>query len=725
MARKQPAKDPVAEVRQDVPAGAPGPKVTKTRSKESSASPANVPQYPPPELSTSTPFVCRNKHWRYISSFLGPWLHQTPESLETIATGNFYLPRPQLVDPAILFDLVKIRRLVDEATDLAVCATNGTTSSARGNCHHASNGFPGRRGTAALGFGIRGGGPNTKLSKERRHRMRQHATQMLSHAYNLDEIAASVAAMQSASVLEQVAKDVLTRNEDDPDASYVHFFHEKIPSRSLAQSTSLSSLDLVISQRPTDGAPYRTRAVARMLKGDFRGATTDLTEGLRVCRLYNTPLERQNEQTEFVLPREAAGGQRKKARVDEKDQPCSLEGQLLFHRAGTYLTMACDNIATALHKPTAHDNDDDDVLRGDRGGKAEAPTSTTKSDRGANQRRLDAHKLVRTYAKRALRDYTAFIARFNYTPGNPAEISQTLIAKVCSAPNELGRRWQENSLLEMAKLNSLPEMAKPNQTARTSASVKHNAHSPMQPGRPAHGLPLPPTLVYPLDELFSAVPPSNLPPFPVESTGLVRTGHRSQSYLDHPNFSEIVTYHPLLTDALHSLLLCHCLIRTSPKEILRHAYMVARLARISDGFPIFVAASSPARVEWAEVVRRAQNWLGLSASWDSLCAPARFPGQKEPEAETIEQRRERIRREAVREALADETVVDEESFRASVRTRAMRAMREEEDGTGLGHLGAQEGGEEAWMMMERAEAIARWIKEAPQPGEGGEREEQS
>lgn len=115
------------------------------------------------------------------------------------------------MDPAILFDLVKIRRLVDEATDLAVCATNGTTSSARGNCHHASNGFPGRRGTAALGFGIRGGGPNTKLSKERRHRMRQHATQMLSHAYNLDEIAASVAAMQSASVLEQVAKDVLTR----------------------------------------------------------------------------------------------------------------------------------------------------------------------------------------------------------------------------------------------------------------------------------------------------------------------------------------------------------------------------------------------------------------------------------------------------------------------------------------------------------------------------------
>jgi len=643
------------------------------------------------------------------------------------------------VDPATLFDLVQIRRMVDDATDLAVRAANGTTSSALCNSQNASNGLFGGGSAAALGLGLGGGRANAKLSRERRHRMREHATQKLSHAYHLDEIAASVATMQSASALEDVAMHVLTRNKDDPDATYVHFFHEKIPSRSLAECTSLAPLNEVISQCPTDGAPYRTRAVTRIFKEDFAGAITDLTEGLRVCRMYNTQHERRNEQAELVLAREAAREQRTDGRVDEKDQPSSLEGQLLFHRAGTYLNMACDNITTALHGLAATNED----TSGAHGREADTPSPPSKTDREAKHRRLEARKLVRTYAKRALRDYTAFISRFDYTPGQPAEITKAFLAKVNAAANGHGRRVQGNRLLEMAEFPM---------TARSSALVKRNGYSPTHPRPSSEPIPLPSKPVYPLNELFTAIPPPDLPPYHIESTTLVKTGfHAPHPTADDPDFSETLTYHPLLTDALHSLLLCHSLIQISPKELLRHAHMVARLVRLHDGFPIFLAARSPARADWVEVVRRAGNWLGLSASWDNMCAPAPLPGQEGPNPESAEQKRERSRREAIREALADERVVDEETFRKSVRARELRAAREEEEGIRLEYLRtrvhspreedreiggegsdpktnanadapkrwAQDEGKEYPITTERADAIARWIREAPHPGEGG------
>jgi len=154
-----------------------------------------------------------------------------PEVLESLANNNYNLPRPRPIDPAVFFDLLKIRQLVDDATNLAVRAASGVTSSSLNNSMNAGNGLLGNGG-AALGLGI-GSGGNAKLSRERKHRMREQATQKLSKAYHLDEIACSVATMQSASTLEDVAQLVLQRNPLDADAKYVHFFHEKIPSVNL------------------------------------------------------------------------------------------------------------------------------------------------------------------------------------------------------------------------------------------------------------------------------------------------------------------------------------------------------------------------------------------------------------------------------------------------------------------------------------------------------------
>ncbi|KAK3067599.1 hypothetical protein LTS18_001023, partial [Coniosporium uncinatum] len=238
---------------------------------------------PPSQPSTSALIICRNKHWRYISSFHGPWLQLPPEVLESLAHSNYMSPRPHPIDPAVFYDLVKIRKAVDEATTLAVRAASGLTSAAMSSMDGSRNGMLGGAGAQALGLGY-GGGGNGKLSKERKHRMRELATQKLSLAYHLDEIAASVATMQSASTLEDVAQLVLGRNKEDWDARYVHFFHEKIPSRMMAQCTSLDGLGDLIGERAGDASPWRTRALTRIFKEDYQGAARDLTEALAVCR---------------------------------------------------------------------------------------------------------------------------------------------------------------------------------------------------------------------------------------------------------------------------------------------------------------------------------------------------------------------------------------------------------------------------------------------------------
>ena len=608
-------------------------------------------------------------------------------------------------------------------------AANGTTSSALSNSLNAGNGILGGGGAAALGLGIGGGGPNAKLSRERKHRMREQATQKLSHAYQLDEIAASVATMQGASSLEEVAKLVLQRSPDDPDAKYVHFFHEKIPSRMLAQCTTLEPLNQVIQDRATQGAPLRTRAVTRIFKDDYAGAAQDLSEALAVCR-YNMAQHKAGR-GQLELANALGGAERRNGgardwkydiKIDEADQPNSLEKQLLFHRAGVYLTLACQSVHAAL--------DGSEVAKDD----SESLQDTQPDDeqKAADARRLEARKIVKTNAKRAVRDYLGFLSHFDYTPGLPAEITEDFFRKVNAAASGFAKPKglpPPNRLLEMSGNSNLsnghlsdalvPYTDKRQDHHRRGSNGFTNDN-------PYAGLPSPE--IHPISSLFSSSPPENLPPYPAISQALVPRKVTSQSqtaddlarqFLAQAEQHEAVTYHPLLTDALHSLLLCHSLIQTAPKEHLRHAHMVARLARVCDGYPIFLAARSPSRADWIEVVRRANNWIGLQQSWESLCAPAPLPGHTATtkKEETEDQAKERRRQEAILEALADERVHDEASFQAAVTARERRAeeQRREESGQdgNSPKRWAQEDGREYPISTERAEAVARWVREAP------------
>ena len=709
------------------------------------------------------------RHWRYISSFHGPWLQLPPEVLESLAHSNYFSPRPHPIDPAVFYDLVKIRRAVDEATNLAVRATSGLTSSALSSSLNAGNGMLG--GAAALGIGYGGGGGNAKLSRERKHRMRELATQKLSQAYHLDEIAASVATMQSTSTLEDVAQLVLQRSATDIDAKYVHFFHEKIPSRMMAQCTPLDVLNEIIAERPNDGSPLRTRALTRIFKEDYTNAARDLTEGLAICRFMIAQHRAGKDQLVLARTIKEQYGRdwRSEMKVEEEDQPNSLETQLLFHRAGIYFTIACQHVDAALDglKEAEQANQN---MNGSLNPEGDEPPPLNAAEKEAHRRRLEARKAVKTNAKRALRDYIAFLSQFDYTPGLASEIAEEFLRRVNSAANGYNNKPAKSSstprLLDSPSSPSSPV---------SDALVPHRKPSPNYSDR-SNWPQLPPPEIYQVSQLFSSTPPASLPPYP-NSNGAsftssipssIQQSAASAAASAFADSHEAITYHPLLTDALHSLLLCHALLQTPPKELLRHAHNAARLARVCDGYPIFLAARSPARADWIEVLRRAGNWIQLQQSWEALCRPAPLPGHSNsssshpsnelskmgagsaPSAakpETEAQKRERQKHEAILEALADERVVDEESFQRAVRARERRAREDEETEAKLNRAAgtttngvsatsstmtptspapapkrwAQEDGKEYPISTERAEAISRWVKEAPLTVEGGKK----
>lgn len=536
------------------------------------------------------------------------------------------------------------------------------------------------------------------------------------------------------------------------DAKYVHFFHEKIPSRAMEQYTPLDPLTEIISSLPLEqqAPPLRTRAIVQIFKQEWEGAANDLTAALRITeelKRMHKPNQQQLELASRMREEQDAWNKsyrdwRSVPQLKEEDQPKSLEMQLLFNRAGVYLTIACQSVHAALNGlkeyQTAHENGE-----------------TNGVDARAQEARLEARKRVKTHAKRALKDYTAFLSNFDYTPGLPFEITNEIMRRVYDLAN--GNKTQtplpKNRLVELNDSDDEETAGsfESNDSPSASAMIKHQKPRPEPFERGEDGWPrFPSPKIHPASALFAEKPPPDLPPFPSEETTLAM--QNNETINEAFGSREAVTYHPLLTDALHSLLLSHALLQTSPTELLRHAHNAARLARIADGYPIFQAARSPARADWIEVLRRANNWLGLSVPWQKLCAPAPLPDAaggwakesgsgalakkaREKKEETIEQKRERIKQESIIDALSDDRVVDEESFQKAVRARERRALEDEQgisgplrdkdnsgnessdkngDNPPLPKRWAQdENGKEYPISTDRAEAIARWIKEAP------------
>lgn len=510
----------------------PGPSTSKpTKSKKNVFSPA----------ACNALVIARNKHWRFISSFHGAWLQLPVEIIEIVANLNYTTPRPRPMDPAVVFDVLKVRKSVDEATAFAVGAANDVASSTLLN---VNSGVPHLN---SLGHGA-------KLSKERKQRMRELACQKLARAYRLDEIACSVVTMQGTSALETVGALVLQRKQDNLDAKYCHFFFEKIPSRQLVTSTSLEPLEEIIASGHGQAEALRTRATVKIFREDFDGAIRDLTEGLRLARYRKLPHSPPAPNVRFRNPNTV---------LSEDEQPTGLVEQLLFQRATAYLAQACRFVDRSF------------------------PPADTEDGEEMSNARHEFRKHVKLLARLALKDYMSFLSHFDYSPNLP-----TLF------------------MIEFHR-----DIAVAAKQAKTTGSYNTLSHG---------------HTVYNVTELFAAMPPPNLPEYPPEAAASNDT--RPAGAKTTAATMELVTYHPLLTEALHATLLCHCLVQTSVKELQRHANMVARLVRLCNGDPIFRETRSSARTDWTETLRRTDNWIHLSDTWEALCAAeSPFDQQQQPD----------------------------------------------------------------------------------------------
>jgi hypothetical protein len=480
---------------------------------------------------------------------------------------------------------------------------------------------------------------------------RKQAATKLSQAYHLDEIAASVVMMQGATTLDDLASLVLQRDATDLNAMYVNFFHEKIPSRQMDEFTPLTTLNSLIQQQPNDAALYRTRALTKIFKNDLLGSARDLTDALLVARrdekahkhVKLTPEAYLNSNGQFRI-KEWNG-----EKMSDREHPSSMEAHLLFHRAGIYLRIACESIEAALRAWSAQTDlaaTNEDVVN-DHGN----PLDINDLNK-VKQTHLDLRKTVKSNARKALRDYVDFMSHLEYTPGFSAKkIEETIVS-------------QRNKTDDL-DIAAIEESAS---TLSLSSSGAEELES--------NSLEFPE--VFKLSELFSEAPLAALPHFPSISTELVKANSPDKLTSPAPSdyLLERVSFHPLLTEALHSFLLCHALVQTSTTELRRHSMNAARIIRLLTGYPLFADARSTSRADWHEVLHQTKDWIGLGQPWTDLSRSSK----------------RMLREDRLRPELEPDHVATK----------------------GHPHDQTDMPGE----ATDRADAIARWILEAPQTVEG-------
>lgn len=289
------------------------------------------------------------------------------------------LPPP--IDPAVFRGVGEIRKLVDDASDLAVRAASGLSAAALGALN-MSNGAANQ-----MDSGL--GGRNVPMSPVRQHRLRALAVAKLAEAYRIDEIAASVAVMQGATGLDDLAHRVMKYEPDSLDAQYVNFFHEKIPSRcashslcecrgrnaharmsdrTLAVSTDTTLLDHLIASNPNRLEYYRTRGIVHGFKQDSPSAIRNFTQALtqakasRKAKLFHAGDTSSGKSSKKKGGKGSKGAAKDKANGAEppsvpardeataigKEAGDDIERQMLFHRGMAHFHYACKILEDAV-----------------------------------------------------------------------------------------------------------------------------------------------------------------------------------------------------------------------------------------------------------------------------------------------------------------------------------------------------------------------------------------
>ncbi|KAJ6531874.1 hypothetical protein B0H19DRAFT_1189033 [Mycena capillaripes] len=678
------------------------------------------------------PVLCisRNKHWRYISSYHGPWLQLPLELLESLLALNidpatlaapeprsplhppsssalpsvhgnkrngFHShnpmfpelsppdsprtpslsasitfsnsssssnlpppfpvpepgkPTPPPIDPGVFRNVTSIRRLIDEAAELSVRASSGL-SAAELNMMRSSSPTMNSSGynSAWPGTGMGGGGRNIAMSAMRIHRLRALAVQKLAAAYTADEIASSVMVMQGGSVFDDLAERVLKVDPNDADARYVHFFHEKIPSRQLAESTTTQVLDELIQSQPQKLEYYRTRGIVHCFRDEYSFATKDFTYALKEARAvrkakvahhhnYSAPSQNgkhgstgggkggkkrkgsgSGKQTKFGEGvGEDAGEEAGDPDTDEAggfvphpsvlpDAPTPLEPQLLFLRGAAYLQHAVHLIESTVlklegvHKYSAYSTTASDGYGAGNGGNANGANANNGELRlsylegglygGVEVGNPDG-PLGRATGKKARAYRAAFgIAENGEAIAGNGEQEKT--REQIAGLVKKSMRDHERFLAHFDSLDAGPRFAPGG-------------------GDEAWNLAQKVEYAFLLTESIRPGSQASPPPHPhtPSSSGGPLTNYSSQALAGPlempPPPTTFTTYHPLLVEAHFSILLCQLMLgdfTTLLTTFVRTAGIVDGL----EGYPVFLPPRSMAQAELIEVLERlAGGW---------------------------------------------------------------------------------------------------------------------
>ncbi|KAF5312078.1 hypothetical protein D9619_002543 [Psilocybe cf. subviscida] len=640
---------------------APAKKKKKKKSKKSSKS--SAPQTPLTDDEGRLPVLCisRNKHWRYISSYHGPWLQLPLELLDSLLTLNldpsmyghdarhspppsFRYPPPEPprlslppplpgkatpppIDPGVFRSVRNIRRLIDEAAELSVRASSGL-SAAELSAMRSNAGPSGNPWATAQALGLNppgsngSGGRTVPMSATRVHRLRVLAVQKLAQAYREDEIASSVMVMQGGSVFEDVAERVLRQDPNDADARYVHFFHEKIPSRQLAESTTTHVLDDLIAAYPHHLEYYRTRGIVHCFREEFPDAVKDFTYALREARAVRKANTLHSHGNKPELRPTTKQGKRRKNTASSRrngqapadgtsvmdnlvedsepepapskhpslldDAPEPIEPQLLFLRAAAHLQHAMYLIESAvldLEDVSKHTYDGSELrlsyLDGGKYGGVEVcnPHGPLGSWDGAKLKAYAAtlgkpslREHVTQLLKKALRDHRSFLAQFD-------SLENTHLAPEGDIAAQTEHAFY---------LSEPMRPANPPQVHPTSHAHGHGYGHKYQNHHP-HSASSPPR-----------TPPDTHPP------------SASHTY---------TTYHPLLVESHFSVLICQMMLADFP-NVLTSFVRAASVVDGLEGYPIFLPPRSMAQAEFVEVLER------LSGGWANGVQPHSLSAQR-------------------------------------------------------------------------------------------------
>ena len=198
----------------------------------------------------------------------------------------------------------------------------------------------------------------------------------------------------------------------------------------------------------------------------------------------------------------------------------------------------------------------------------------------AVQYHLDMRKVIKTNARKAIRDYMGYLSFYDYLSGATRE---GLSSK---GTDEAITIYKLSDLFASSPLEAL--------------AGERSSSPPAQPPSP----PSPEPASRPLSAR--------------------RMQAQAKAQARHAPVEETVSFHPLQPEALCALLLAHTLAQTPDAELRRHAGNAARLVRALTGSPVFAAGAPAAGAPTGPTCwRRRSNAIRMVRPWRALAEAGR------------------------------------------------------------------------------------------------------